>query len=77
MLDKSIYHHKEYRQLYRGSKRFDRSCRNHGSCGYCERNRTFFDKKARLRLEGQEDEHFSYWDYIDFYQAYDMSPWDM
>jgi hypothetical protein len=27
------------KQKYRGSKAFDRSCRNHGSCSYCENNR--------------------------------------
>ena len=32
---------------YTKSKRFDRSCRNHGNCGYCEGNRTHFDKKPR------------------------------
>lgn len=24
---------------YTGSKRFDKNCRNHGSCGYCKNNR--------------------------------------
>lgn len=33
---------------YSGSKRFDRSCRNHGSCPYCERDRLFFDRKRRI-----------------------------
>jgi hypothetical protein len=60
-LEKAIAHGKEKRKAYRGSKRFDCSCRNHGSCGYCERNRTLFDKKARLRVAGQEDEFFGYW----------------
>ena len=26
---------------YTGSKRFDKTCRNHGSCPYCRDNRTF------------------------------------
>jgi len=26
---------------YTGSKRFDKTCRNHGSCSYCRNNRTF------------------------------------
>ena len=26
---------------YTGSKRFDKTCRNHGSCSYCRDNRTF------------------------------------
>ena len=37
-----------YKKPYTKSKRFDSSCRNHGSCGYCESTRTFFDKKKRL-----------------------------
>jgi hypothetical protein len=30
---------KDHRKPYRKSKRWDRSCRNHGSCGYCRGNR--------------------------------------
>jgi hypothetical protein len=40
-LDKAIKHGKEYRKPYQKSKRFDKSCRNHGGCPYCENNRTF------------------------------------
>lgn len=64
-LEKAIAHGKEHRKPYRGSKAFDCSCRNHGSCSYCESNRTLFDKKARLRTEGQEDEFFGYWHMCD------------
>lgn len=39
--------HKDRVEKARGSKRFSSSCRNHGSCSWCERNRTFFDMKAR------------------------------
>jgi hypothetical protein len=38
------------------SRRFDHSCRNHGSCGYCERNRIFFDRKARAKADKQNQE---------------------
>jgi hypothetical protein len=38
-LDKAIAHGKERRAPYRRSKRFDRTCRNHGSCPYCQRGR--------------------------------------
>lgn len=69
MLGKAIDNKKEYRQPYRGSKQFDRSCRNHGSCSYCKEGRTHFDKKARLRVEGQENEWFGYWNYTDPYDA--------
>ena len=36
-----------YRKPYTKSKRFDRTCRNHGSCPYCMSNRTFSDRKKR------------------------------
>ena len=49
MLDKAIKHGKERRQPYRRSRVFDRTCRNHGSCGYCEGNRTFDLKRERER----------------------------
>jgi len=38
-LDKAIDSGKEHRKPYYGSKRFDRTCRNHGSCGHCSENR--------------------------------------
>lgn len=38
-LDKSIYHGKEHRKPYRGSKAIDCTCRNHGSCDWCRQNR--------------------------------------
>lgn len=38
-LDKAIAHGKEKRKPYRGSKRFDGSCRNHGGCPACEASR--------------------------------------
>ena len=36
---KAIEHGKEHRKPYYGSKDFDRTCRNHGSCPWCEENR--------------------------------------
>lgn len=47
MLDKGIKHGKEKRKEYYGTKKFDRSCRNHGSCTYCAEGRQHFDKKKR------------------------------
>lgn len=38
-LDKAIIAGKEHRTPYRRSKRFDPSCRNHGSCPRCMTNR--------------------------------------
>ena len=64
-LEKAIKHGKEHRKPYRGSKAFDCSCRNHGSCAYCESDRTLFDKKARLRTEGQEAEWVGFWHMCD------------
>ena len=45
-LDKSINSGKERRKQYRGSKRIDKTCRNHGSCDYCKGNRLYSSKKA-------------------------------
>ena len=49
------------------SRRFDGNCRNHGSCSYCEGNRTHFDKKARARADkdNQANEFFGYWHHPD------------
>ncbi len=33
------------RRDYTGSKRFDYTCRNHGSCGYCSSGRQFASKR--------------------------------
>jgi len=74
-LDKAIKHKKEKRKPYRGSKAIDCTCRNHGSCSYCESNRTIFDTKARMRLEGQEDEWFGYWNLPDPMDV-DHDRWD-
>lgn len=45
-LNKAIKHNKEHRKEYRGAKAIDCTCRNHGSCDWCKRNRThkFRDK---------------------------------
>lgn len=38
-LDKAVEHGKEHRKPYTGSRKYFRSCRNHGSCPWCEENR--------------------------------------
>lgn len=43
--DKNYPNRKDQRKPYRKSKAFDRSCRNHGSCGYCEDNRLHGNKR--------------------------------
>ena len=40
-LRKAIDHGKEHRKPYHGSKDFDRTCRNHGGCPWCEENRKY------------------------------------
>ena len=86
-LEKAIENKKEKRKPYRGSKAFARSCRNHGNCSWCERDRLISDTKARMRLEGQEDEFFGYWNFADPFDVicdyYDeklekmgIDPWD-
>jgi len=37
-LDKAIEHNKEHRKPYYGSKSIDKTCRNHGSCPWCQRS---------------------------------------
>lgn len=53
-LDKAIEHGKEKRKPYRGSKAIDATCRNHGSCQWCERNRKF---KFRDKHPAEEPTH--------------------
>lgn len=40
-LYKAIQHEKEKRRPYTGAKAIDRTCRNHGGCGWCRGNRTY------------------------------------
>lgn len=42
---------KDKRKAYRKSKAFDRSCRNHGSCSYCENNRLNGSRRREPLLE--------------------------
>ena len=53
-LDKAIEHGKEKRKPYRGSKAIDRTCRNHGSCLWCERNRRHKFRDKWLKQEAEE-----------------------
>jgi len=55
-LDKAIEHGKEHRKPYRESERFDRSCRNHGKCGYCEGNRKHNEEKKKCACKAQLDD---------------------
>ena len=53
-LDKAIEHGKEKRKPYRGAKAIDGTCRNHGTCTWCEENskHKFRDKKPMEPEEG-------------------------
>lgn len=53
-LDKAIKYGKEHRKPYRRAKAVDSSCRNHGSCPYCERNRLAKQRKEKERLKYEE-----------------------
>ena len=59
MLDKAIEHGKEHRKPYRGSKVFDRTCRNHGGCDWCKDNRLYrtnrLEEKAKQDIEIAEE----------------------
>lgn len=52
-LDKAIEHHKEKRQMYRGSKAIDCTCRNHGSCEWCRQNRQHKFRDKHLIEKGE------------------------
>lgn len=56
--EKAIEHGKTKRKAYRGSKSFDYSCRNHGSCSWCEGNRTYKNKKRELKSKDYLNEKF-------------------
>lgn len=52
---KAIESGKENRKFYRGSKVFNKTCRNHGSCPYCKDNRlhngTKREKATKLAID--------------------------
>jgi len=45
--DKNYENRKDWRKQYQDSRRFDPSCRNHGSCGHCGPNRCKTLRKSR------------------------------
>ena len=51
-LDKAIAHGKEKRKPYRGAKAVDSTCRNHGSCKWCESDRRH---KMRDKKEANDE----------------------
>ena len=55
-LEKAIEHGREHRKHYRGSKRFDLSCRNHNGCPWCEGNRMHNSKKREDEFKAKLNE---------------------
>ncbi len=53
-LDKAIAHGKERRAPYKGARSITTSCRNHGSCSYCERNRRIAERRLAELVRTQE-----------------------
>ena len=55
-LDKAIKHGKEKRKPYTGSEAIDKSCRNHGSCLFCEHDRKhkFRDKHPAIKEDFEQ-----------------------
>jgi hypothetical protein len=45
---------KTYKKPYTGAKAFCRSCRNHGSCKYCENNRTIRARRVEAKARDEE-----------------------
>lgn len=43
---------KDQRKPYRKSKAFDRTCRNHGSCPYCESGRKHRERRQTPPMDG-------------------------
>ena len=62
-LDKAIKFRKEHRKPYRGSKAIDGSCRNHGGCPWCERNR-----KHKFRDKHPPEKGADVFDYVAQYR---------
>lgn len=56
-LEKAIEHGKEKRKAYKGAKAWDSTCRNHGSCGYCQSNRLHKIRKKELSCDQKIDEY--------------------
>lgn len=53
-MDKSILSGKEKRKEFTGSKAIDKTCRCHGSCGWCLGNRQYHNRKEELKMEERE-----------------------
>ena len=52
-LDKGIKYGKEHRKEYYDCRAIDRTCRSHGSCPWCERNRKYKNLKREQEVMAQ------------------------
>ena len=52
--DKHYPNRKDKRKEYRGSKKCDRTCRNHGSCSYCRLGRLHKNKRRSKDIKDYE-----------------------
>ena len=55
---KAIEHGKEHRKPYYGSKDFDKTCRNHGGCPWCEENRKHKFIVRERKMDDREKEYY-------------------
>lgn len=58
-LNKSINSGKEHRKPYRGVKAFDHTCRNHGTCKYCEQNRKIRFRRREESVKDKLDDYLN------------------
>lgn len=59
--DNEYPNRKDHREEYRGAKRVDSTCRNHGSCDWCRENRLHGNKKRELVCDEEEKEILNYY----------------
>ena len=55
-LDKAIEHKKERRKKFYGAKAVDSTCRNHGTCPWCEDNRLYKSKRLKEKVKSELEE---------------------
>jgi hypothetical protein len=68
--DNQLGRGKDRRKPYYDTRRFDWTCRNHGSCGYCEDRRTFANKRRSPIIILEELDTDSEWNiYADHYDS--------
>jgi len=59
MLDKAIKSGKEHRKPYYDTRRFDCTCRNHGSCDWCKANRLYQITREKDKANNKLNEYFT------------------